>query len=477
VGDGEDDQQVRRAWTTFAAVALSNLQMSMSLSMIFVVFPSLEASFPDASSATLSWAVNIYTIVGAATLVLGAAATQRIGAKAALLGGIAVFTVAAVAAAASPTVPLLITCRVVQALGSSLIVPSGAAIVFGAFPLSHRRMAVAAWAAVGAVGAAAGPSLGGLVIDVGNWRWAFWLNLPLGVAALAVGARVLSPTPAQRGVEVPDPVGGVALFAGLGGLVLGLVQSPSWGWADARTIGCLVGGVALLALVVHRSRRHPRPLLQLDLLRHRSFRLGNLAMLVLSVSFFGFLLTSVLFLTDVWDRSIRSAGLLTAPIFAATAVMSVAAGRLGDRFGYRGTAVAGGVLWGAGTLGIAFGLSGGRDTGAWLVAIVVIGLGSGLLWGSMFAVTLGELPSDDVPAGSGMNQTLQNLGNSVGVAVAVTVLGDVAIGDVDAFPALWVASAITTAIAVVAAVAAVGTGRSPAATVVPVASTLAPADG
>ena len=237
---------MRRAWTTLAAVGFTNLQMAMALSMVFVVFPDLEDSFPDSSSATLSWAVNIFTIVGAATLVIGASLARRWGARQALLAGTGLFTLASVAAAVSPNVELLVLCRVVQALGSSLIIPSGAAIVYREFPLHKRGIAVTTWAAIGAVGAAAGPSLGGLLIDVGSWRWAFWLNLPLGIVALAVVAVVIGDTPADRSVRMPDAASSVLLTVGIGAAVLALVQTPEWGWSDARTHRVTGGGAGVV---------------------------------------------------------------------------------------------------------------------------------------------------------------------------------------------------------------------------------------
>ena len=445
---------MRRAWTTFAAVGLTNLQMAMALSMVFVIFPDLEHSFPHSSSATLSWAVNIFTIVGAATLVIGASLARRWGARQALLAGTSLFTLASVAAAVSPNVELLVVCRVVQALGSSLIIPSGAALVFPEFPLRKRGLAVSSWAGIGAIGAAAGPSLGGLLIDVGSWRWAFWLNLPLGLTALVVVALVIDKTPAERSVRMPDAASSVLLTVGIGAAVLALVQSPDWGWDDARTIAALVVGLGLLTAVVRRSLHHPRPLLELALFRDMRFRIGNIALLVFSVSFFGFLLTSVLFLTDVWDYSIRRAGLLTTPVFAGTALMSVVAGRVAAHIGYRMVMAAGGVLWCAGTLWMAIGMTSSPSTGRWLGAICILGLGSGVLWGSMLAVSLATLPIESMAAGASLSQTLQNIGNTMGVAIMVTALGEATVGDLGSFPAMWVASAITTSLAVAVCVLA-----------------------
>jgi MFS family permease len=372
-----------------------------------------------------------------------------------LLAGLAIFTLSSIGAAVAPAVSVLVAARVGQALGASLAMPSASGIVFTRFPPERRAAAMATWSGIGAVGAALGPSVGGFLIDLGSWRWAFWLNLPLGLLAFTAIAVVVPPTAPLSDLRLPDALSAVLLFFGMAGAVLGLVQSPDWGWADVRTIGAIVAGVALLALVVRRSVHHPRPLLRLDLFREPSFRFGNLGLFVLSVSFFGFILTSVVFLTDVWDWSIRRAGLFTTPLFAGTAVTSVVAGRLGARIGYGRVIAIGGAIWAAGTVWMAVAIPSTPDAGLWFAAIVVTGLGSGLLWGSLFAVTLSRLPIPSMPLGSGLNQTLQNLGNVFGVAVVVTILGETVLGDRGRFPAVWLASAIATVVAAAVGIRAV----------------------
>lgn len=440
---------MRRAWTAMAAVGFTNLQMALTLSMAFVVFPDLERAFPDASSATLSWAVNLFTIVGASTLVLGAALARRWGDKRTLLLGTALFTASSVAAALAPGLAVLIACRVGQALASSLVIPAGASVIYREFPFAKRGVAVTTAAGIGALGATAGPSLGGLLIDIGSWRWSFWMNLPLGVVACAVVARLVSPAPTRERVPMPDPWSSVLLTGGIGLAVLALVQTPSWGWVDVRTIVTFAVGIVLLASVLQRSAHHPRPLLELGLLTDRRFGIGTLAVLVWSVSFFGLLFTNVLFLTGVWDTTIRRAGLLTTPVFALTALMTFTSNPLARRVGERTTLALGAALWGCGTATMALVLPATAATATWLVAIVVTGAGSGLLWGSMMAVSLSTLPAEAMASATGLSQTLQNIGSTVGVGIMVTVLGEAEVGDRGAFPAAWIASAVMTVAAVV----------------------------
>jgi MFS family permease len=380
-------------------------------------------------------------------LVLGAALAGRWGDKRALLTGTGLFTAASVAAALSPGVPLLILCRTGQALASSLVIPSGAALLYREFPLAKRGLAVTSQSAVGAVGAAAGPSLGGYLINAGSWRWSFWMNLPLGLVAFVVVAIFVKEIPARSSDRLPDATSSVLLTGGIGLAVLALVQSPDWGWGDPRTLAALVAGIALLVVVVRRSVHHPRPLLELALLRDVRFRVGNTALFLLSVSFFGFLLTSVLFLTSVWDYSIQRAGLLTTPIFASTAVMAVVSNRATARVGYRAVLLCGGALWATGTLWLALDMGSTPTPGRWLGGVFTLGIGSGMLWGSMLAVSLATLPTDSLAAATGLSQTVQNIGSTVGVALMITVLGTAVLGETGRFPAVWVMSAIATFVA------------------------------
>jgi MFS family permease len=207
---------------------------------------------------------------------------------------------------------------------------------------------------------------------------------------------------------------------------------------------------------------HPRPLLELALFRDTRFRMGNTALLLLSVSFFGFLLTSVLFLTDVWDYSIQRAGLLTTPVFASTAVMSVVSNRIAVRVGFRSVLLCGGALWATGTLWLAFALGSRPSPGGWLIGIFTLGVGSGMLWGSMLAVSLATLPTDALAAATSLSQTLQNIGSTIGVAFMITLLGATAVGEVGRFPEMWIFSAVATFVAAAICAAAAVDRSAPA---------------
>ena len=418
-----DPAVMRRAWLVLIVVSLASFQTAMSLSIIFVVYADLKESFPDASEAELSWVINSFTIVGAATLVIGGVLGERWGRRRTLMAGISVFTLASAAAALAPGIGLLIGARALQGIGTSLSLPMGAAIVIDAFPLSRRGTGVGAWSANGAVAAAMGPSVGALLVHVGDWRWAFWLNVPFGVVALLFIGKVIEERRSPQTPEMPDRLGAMMVLTGVGAMVFALVQSREWSWADPWVLAALIGGPLVLVLLARRSLRHRLPVIDPGLFCFRSFRLGNYGMLVFSIAFFGHQLVGINYLTDVWELSIIEAGLLLTPVFVFTGLLSALSGRWADRWGPARFVVAGSLMWTGGMVWQWATLSGREDLDAWVLSVTLAGVGSGLVWGSLFAVMVADLPSDLLASGSSVAQTMMRVGNAFGVAIAVTIVG------------------------------------------------------
>jgi EmrB/QacA subfamily drug resistance transporter len=442
VGEPTD---LRRAYLVLAVVGLTSFQTSMNLSIVFVVFPDLVKDFPNAGNAQLSWVLNIFSIVGAPTLVIAGALGERWGRKRTLLTGVVAFTVTSVFGALAPGPNALIVVRAVLALSASLILPMSATIVLREFPVSHRGIAAGTWSAIGGVAAAMGPSVGGFLVQQGGWRWAFWLNVPIGIVAFFACLLVLRESRDDNAPRVPDVIGTLALMAGIGATVFALVQSTTWGWDDKRTLFALGAGVVLLAYMLYRCTRHPAPAIELDLFRERTYGLGNIAMLTFSISFFASQFVSVLFLTQVWGYDVRDAGLLATPVFALTALMSPVAGRIGDRYGDEALVAPAALCWTAGIAVLAFGLDGDRNLPLWFVGITIAGIGSGLTWGGLFATVLRHVVPDRFAMAASISQTLQRIGNALGVALAVTVLGDRASGSLGVagtFPRVFLMCAV-----------------------------------
>ena len=413
----------KRAWLILGVVGLSSFQTALSLSVIFVVYPELTDAFPGASDAELSWVITAFSIVGAAALVLAGAIGDRFGRRRSILWGTAAFSLASAAAALAPNTTVLIIARVAQALASSLTLPAGAATILAAFPKERRGAAIGTWSAVGGVAAAMGPFFGGLLIDAGGWQWAFWINVPMGALAIAWGFFVIPEYRIKSKELLPDPFGSAILALGVSALVFAIVQTGEWQWLDYRTISIAIAGLAATAWLVRRSASHPSPILDLRLFSFHSFAFGNISMTLLAFGFFAFQFSSIQFLTEVWDYEVRDAGLLSTPIFACTAIGSWLAGRLTDRFGAAKVVLPGGVLWliGIGWLALLAGDT--RDLALWLYGVGVGGVGSGLMWGGVFSAVVIDLPERSVALGTAITQTLMRIGSSIGVAVAVSIIG------------------------------------------------------
>ena len=216
-------------------------------------------------------------------------------------------------ARAAPSVGFLVAARVVQALGAALLVPASLALVVEAFPEERRAHAIGLWGATAAVAAGLGPPLGGALVELGGWRWAFFVNIPFGVAAAWVAHRELVESRAPGRRRLPDLRGAALMAAALGALNLGIVKGSDWGWDSLAVVVSFVAAGVLTSLFVLSSRKHSSPLLDPALLRIKSFSVASLATLLAGIGFYSYLLTNILWLQYVWHYSVLQAGLALVP--------------------------------------------------------------------------------------------------------------------------------------------------------------------
>src|SRR4051794_16194214 len=249
---------VARRWKVLAVVSTAVFMSSLDLFIVNIAFPDIRSDFPGTSPAGLSWILNAYAIVFAALLVPAGRSADRLGRRRSFLAGVSLFTFAPALPALAPAVPLPAAARVRQPVGAAAVFPPPLALVPPEFPPSERRTAVAVWAAVGGVAAAAGPPVGGLLVQAG-WQLVFVVNVPIGIALLVVAARVLRETREEASAPRPDLAGALVLTASIATLTLAIVKAPDWGWANDRTIALFAAAAALGVLLVVRSRRHPVP--------------------------------------------------------------------------------------------------------------------------------------------------------------------------------------------------------------------------
>jgi EmrB/QacA subfamily drug resistance transporter len=412
-------------WAILGTTGLAVFAVFLDTTVLFVAFASISADYPSVGPAGMSWVLNAYTIVFAASLIPAGRLADRIGRKRTFLGAVVLFTVASMVCGLAPSVETLIAARVLQALGAAALVPSSLALVLQTFPRAKVPMAVAIWSAVGAVAGAVGPTLGALAVEHLSWRWAFYLNLPVGLVSFALGRRILPEGREAKPGPLPDPFSVALLIGSLGAMAYAFVESTAWGWTSARFLGVLGASVVALALFVVRTRRVPNPLFDLRLFESPNFRLANAAMLVYALGFSAMFLGNVLFLTRVWGYSILRAGMMISmgPLLVATTAPFL--GRLAARIGQRALLIPGGLVWSSGAL---FMLFTATTEPHWLTqfvpSILLAAMGVSLVLPQLGSAAVQGLPPDSLGAGSAVNQASRNLGGTLGVALVIAFTGE-----------------------------------------------------
>ncbi|MGV9709665.1 DHA2 family efflux MFS transporter permease subunit [Gordonia sp. NPDC003424] len=436
-------------------LSLAAFMASLDVFIVNVAFDDIGHDFHGVGLAELSWVLNAYTIIYAALLVPAGRIADRYGRKGAFLTGLALFTAASVACALAGGIWWLVAFRVVQAIGAAILTPASLGLVVSTMPLAVRARSVRIWAATGALAAALGPAVGGLLVEA-SWRWVFLVNVPVGIAALIAGALVITRSVDESQSPLPDLVGAGLLAVAIGALTLGLVQGTDWGWTDGRIIGAWVVAAIAFAGFVVSSARHAVPVIDPALLRVRSFAFSNLTAVLFAIPFAGALLANILWLQQVWGYSAIktgfavSTGPLMVPIFAAVAH------RLSARIPVGAIVAAGCVLFGFG--GVLIALSVGQTPNyateilpGWLIG----GIGVGLALPSILSSATAELPAHQAATGSAVVNMSRQIGMALGVSLLVAILGT-PVGFAaahSAFQNAWWALAI---VALGAAVAAIG---------------------
>jgi hypothetical protein len=264
------------------------------------------------------------------------------------------------------------------------------------------------------------------------------VNVPIGIALLFVAARILREQREDAGAPRPDLLGALLLTLAIGTLTLGIVKAPAWGWGSARVIGLLGAAIVVGAAFWARSHRHPTPVVEPELIRHRTFALANAAGLLFFMAFGAMLLSSVLFLTGVWHESVLRAGLQIAPGPSMAAIFAVAAGRLAPRYGERLLGALGGVLFALGGLWWITRVGAEPHYAAdFLPGMVIGGAGVGLVIPSMFSAATSTLPPERFATGTAVTSMSRQIGIALGVAILVAILGTPGAGAVDRFAEGW----------------------------------------
>ena len=426
-------------WVVLASTSLAVFAVFLDTTILFVAFPSISAQFSSAAPASLSWILNAYTIVFAALLIPAGRLADRIGRRRMFLTAAVLFTVASMLCGLAPTVTFLVAARILQAVAAAALVPSSLALVLQTFPRHKIPVAVAIWGAVGAVAGAAGPTLGALVIENLGWRWAFYINLPVGIVSYVLGRRVLPEWREANPGRLPDMASVALLTAGLALAAFGIVQTDDWGWGSSRLVLVELIAVCLIMVFVRRSSKVSNPVLDLTLFESRSFRWANAATLVFATGFSAMFLGNVLFLTGVWHYSILRAGLAISVGPLIVAVTAPLFGKLAGRIGQRRLLVPGGLVWALSGVLLVNRVTVQPDyVGHYLPSVVLSGIGVALCLPQLSSAAVQGLPANRFGSGSAVSQAVRNLGATLGVAAVVAFTANLAPSTaLDAFHRVW----------------------------------------
>jgi len=446
---------VERHWKVLLLVSIGSFTAFLDAPVVSVAFPAIGESFPESSASSLAWILDGYFIAFATFPVFGSKLADRYGRDRVFLASLACFTVASVLAGAAPSTGFLIAMRVAQGLAAGFMYPAGQSMMLAEFPPERRKMALGVLAAVVGLGIAVSPAVGGIIVDGLGWRWIFYINLAIGAGALLYGVRLLrrEAPPAEAAGPFPDTLGALLQGVSVGLLVLLILKYEDWGLDSGKSLIALAVAVVLLPLFIARSRSHPSPVIDLNMFRTRVFAVANVSSLIFSITLFGSLINSVLFMSEVWGYSLLETGLALAPGGLIGAVVGGPAGGIAETRGPRVVAIAGSLTAALGLVYIvAFT---GQDPNylvGWLPGQIIYGAGATAAVTALLGAAVTSVPMERYANASGINLTFREIGGAIGVALAVAIASDGAGSALDRTHAFFVVAAVSAVLAGLVAV-------------------------
>lgn len=415
----------RGQWTILTALCVGQSVALMDTTVVNVAIPSMIGGI-GATLGQMLWVINSYLLTYAALLVVGGRLGDLFGHKRMYLTGLGVFVTASALCGLAPTPEALIGARVLQGIGAALLTPQSLAIIMRVFPAHRRGRALGIWGAVAGAAAAAGPTLGGVVVATLGWRWVFYLNVPIGLAAMVLSAAALpSAQRRRRSIDLPGTaLLTTALFLVTYGLIEGAAQD--WGrlWGPVTAPMLVLGGAVLLVAfaAVERGRQDREPLLPFAVLRDRNFVVMAIAVAALPCGLGAMLLLTTIHLQSVLGMGAMSAGLTLAIAPLVSIALAPLAGRWTDRYGGKNVLVAGFLLFAA---GIGYLGSVVDSDSTWLVlapGLAVVGMGMGVVFAPASAIAMGDIDPAMSGAASGVYNTARLSGSVLGGAAVGALL-------------------------------------------------------
>jgi EmrB/QacA subfamily drug resistance transporter len=417
-----EDGRTVPSWLVLALVCIGQFMVVLDASIVNVALPSIQRDL-HFSSTNLQWVVNAYTLTFAGFLLLGGRAADLFGRRRIFLLGLAVFTASSLLGGLSQSEAWLIAARALQGIGAAILAPATLTILTATYPEGPARTwALGAWSAVSSAGASAGALLGGVLTDFLTWRWILFVNVPVGVVALALSRRHLPESRADMAHRHLDLAGAVTVTAGLVAVVFALVRTETYSWGSLQVLAPLALGVALLAVfLILQARFSKAPLVPLRIFRSRSVAGGNVVMFMMFGALFGSWYFETLYMQRVLGYSPLQAGLAFLPQTLLIAAGAQVTSRLVPRFGPRPLILLGTLTAAAGLAWLALITPSSTFVGDLLGPFVLIGLGMGLAVTPIAVAGTAGVARQEAGLASGLLNTSRTVGASIGLAALATV--------------------------------------------------------
>ncbi|MEH6803750.1 MFS transporter [Rhodococcus erythropolis] len=439
---GIDEPQVigldaRRRWGILAICCTSLFVVGLDTTIVNVALPAIGEGF-GVGTVGLEWIVNAYTLVLASLLISSGALADRFGRRRIFQIGLVVFGVASIVCALAPSVGVLIAARIAQGVGGSMLSPVALAIVVNVMTdPKERAKAIGVWAAVFGLSMAAGPIVGGVLIESFGWRSVFWINVPVIAVVLVLTAVFVPQSRAEQPRRLDLP-GQVLLMVVVGGSVALLIEGPRIGWLASGAIAGYVAVAAALAAFVRVESRKSEPLMDPSLFRHRPFTAAVLGAIVVFVALNATLLLGTFYLQQAREMTPAAAGAMTLPMAVAATICAPLSGILVGRFGARLPLLIAGSFTALGGLCLVS-LDNSTGTSTLLVAYLFLGIGFGFSNAPITNTAVNGLPRSQAGLAGGITSSARQFGAALGVALAGGMIAGSAQSDIaEASRAGWI---------------------------------------
>ncbi|HSX46068.1 MAG TPA: MFS transporter [Candidatus Saccharimonadia bacterium] len=408
-------------WFVLFVLALAQFMVVLDVSIVNVALPAIQKAF-HMSQSNLQWVVTIYSLTFGGFLLLGGRSADLFGRRRTFLSGILFFTIASLGTGLSQSEGMLITFRALQGLAGAFMSPAALSIVLVTYREGHERnVALSVWGAVASGGAAVGVLLGGIITQYLNWRWNFFVNVPVGLFVIFTALRIVGVHKSESEHNSLDLPGAVSVTAGLMTLVYGLTKAPTYGWTEHRTLTYFAVSAVLLLFFIYNESRAAHPLVPLRVFRIRNLAAADVLMLFMAAGLFSVFFFTTLYLQEVLGYTPVKTGVSFLVVPLAIALTATNVPRLIQRIGYRPILMVAPLVVSAGLFWVSHIPVNGTYWGNVAPGMILLGLGMGATFVSVTIAATSGVPQHESGLASGLLTTSQQIGGALGLAVLTGV--------------------------------------------------------